>query len=125
MNNNTNGNSNKIRKATFNTNTVIIAIGVLSLIFIIIYIYKSYKNLSITPTKTGAALGATCPDYWDSIGNGRCQNSKKIGSCSKMDGADVIDFSSEVFTNTNTGNYAKCRWAKGCNVSWGGIDRSC
>ena len=42
-----------------------------------------------------------------------------------MDGADVIDFSSEVFTNANTGNYAKCRWAKGCNVSWGGIDRSC
>jgi len=36
-----------------------------------------------------------------------------------------MDFNSDVFTNVNSGNYAKCKWAKGCNVSWGSIDRLC
>jgi len=36
-----------------------------------------------------------------------------------------MDFSGVIFTNANTGNYAKCKWAKACNVSWSGIDRLC
>ena len=125
--NNTILNNKSIRKSTYTSNSVIIIVGVLSLIFIIVYIYNNYTKIvaSVMPTNTGGALGATCPDYWDSVGNGKCQNTKKIGSCSKIDGADTMDFSSAVFTNVNTGNYAKCKWAKGCNVSWGGIDRTC
>ena len=120
-------NTKSIRKTTYTSDKVIIIVGVLGLIFIIIYIYNYYKKIiaSTLPTNTGAALGTTCPDYWDSIGNHKCQNSKKIGNCSKIDGADVMDFGSDVFTNINTGNYAKCKWAKGCNVSWSGIDRTC
>jgi len=120
-------NSTPIRKTTYTTDKVIIIVGILGLIFIIVYIYNNYNKIvaSVMPTATGGALGATCPDYWDSIGNSKCQNTKKIGSCSKTDGADVMDFSSDVFTNVNMGNYAKCKWAKGCNVSWGGIDRVC
>ena len=127
--NNTNANTNTkfIRNKTYSTNKVIIIIGLLSVIFIIVYIYNNYTKIiaSTLPTNTGSAIGATCPDYWDSIGNGKCQNTKKIGSCSKTDGADVMDFSSELFNNINIGNYAKCKWAKGCNVSWSGIDRTC
>ena len=124
--NNTILNTKTIRKTTYTSDKVIMIVGVLGLIFIIIYIYNNYNKIiaSTMPTATGM-IGATCPDYWDSIGNSKCQNSKKIGSCSKTDGADVMDFSSEVFTNINMGNYAKCKWAKGCNVSWGGVDRLC
>ena len=118
-----NNNNQKIRKSTYSGDTVLIIIGVLSLIFIIIYIYNNYKKLS--PTPTGTIMSAMCPDYWDSIGNGKCQNTNSLGSCSNTEGANVMDFSGEVFTNKNTGDYAKCKWAKSCNVSWGHIDRGC
>jgi hypothetical protein len=36
-----------------------------------------------------------------------------------------MDFNDEIFLNNTTGNYAKCKWAKGCNVYWGNIDRLC
>lgn len=121
--NNTN-NSQYIRKANYTSDTVLIIIGVLSLLFIIIYIYNNYYKLKST-TPTGAMISSTCPDYWDSIGNSKCQNVNSLGSCSKTDGANIMDFSSEVFTNENTGNYAKCKWAKACNVSWSNIDRVC
>ena len=105
-------NNTTIRKSTYNSDTVLIVVGVLGLIFIIIYIYNSYQQLKTIPTHTGNAIGASCPDYWDSIGNNKCQNSKKIGSCSKIDGADVMDFSGDPFTNINTGSYAKCNGPK-------------
>lgn len=125
--NNITSNTKSIRKTTYTSDKVIIIVGVLGLLFVIIYIYNNYKKIiaSTMPTVTGGMVGATCPDYWDSIGNGKCQNSKKIGSCSITDGADVMDFNSDVFTNVNIGTYAKCKWAKGCNVSWGGVDRVC
>ena len=93
-----------IRKTTYTSDKVIIIVGVLGVIFVIVYIYNNYKKIvaSVMPKATGGTVGATCPDYWDSIGNSKCQNSKKIGSCSKTDGADVMDFSSDVFTNVNT-----------------------
>ncbi len=81
--------------------------------------------ISLIPTPTGTIAYSACPDYWDSLGNGKCQNTNKIGSCSNQDGADIMDFGGEVFTNTNIGNYAKCRWTQSCNASWGNIDRLC
>jgi hypothetical protein len=123
-NSSTNNSSNNktIRKSTYSSDTFILVLGFLLLIGMIIYIYNYYKSLK-GPTSTVAYTA--CPDYWDSLGNGKCQNVNKIGSCSTEDGADIMDFGGEVFTNTNTGNYAKCRWTNSCNVSWGNIDRLC
>ena len=122
MNNNNSSQSSK--KSNYSSTTFIIIIGVLSLIFIIVYLYNSYKasKLSIT---TATRPNALCPDYWDSIGNGKCQNVNGLGQCSKNNGANVMDFSSNIFTNPNTGNYSKCKWSKACNVSWSNIDRLC
>ena len=122
-----NNNNKTIIKSTYTIDKVIIIVGILGLLYIIIYIYNNYNKIidSVLPTVTNGTLGATCPDYWDSIGDVKCKNTNKIGICSKIDGADVMDFNSDVFTNVNSGNYAKCKWAKGCNVSWGSIDRLC
>ena len=120
MNNN---NNQTVRKTTYTSDTFLLIVGILILIFIIIYIYNNYKSLYPTPTSN--IVYSQCPDYWDSIGNGKCQNTNKLGSCSNVDGANVMDFGGEVFTNMNTGNYAKCRWTQACNTSWGNIDRLC
>ena len=121
--NSNNTSNNTIRKSTYSSDTFILIIGLLLLIVIIIYIYNNYKSL--IPTPTGTIAYSACPDYWDSLGNGKCKNTNKIGSCSNQDGADIMDFGGEVFTNTNIGNYAKCRWTQSCNTSWGNIDRLC
>jgi len=116
-------NNQTIRKTTYTTDTIIIIVGVLSLIFIIIYIYQNYKKM--LPKPTGNIISSTCPDYWESIGDGKCKNINGLGSCSTTEGTNIMDFGSDVFTNKNTGDYAKCKWADTCNVSWGNIDRLC
>ena len=120
MNNNT-----SIRKTTYTSDTAMIIVGVLSLAFIAVYLYNYYKTMKANILANAISISPMCPDYWDSIGNSKCQNVNSLGSCSKTDGANIMDFSSEVFTNENTGNYAKCKWAKACNVSWSNIDRVC
>ena len=124
-NNKTMTDNKSISKSTYSSNTFIIIVGTLSLIYIIIYIYNNYKKLTAMPTGTAGQIGASCPDYWDSIGDGKCQNVNKIGTCSKVDGADVMDFSGDVFNNVNTGNYSKCKMAQACKISWENIDRLC
>ena len=118
-------NNRPIRRQTYTSDTIMIMVGVLVLAGICIYLYNNYKALkhSIMPTATLAM--PQCPDYWDSVGNGQCQNTNGLGSCSTTPGANKMDFGGEIFTNANTGNYAKCKWAKACNVSWSGIDRLC
>jgi len=118
-----NNNSQTIRKTNYTSTTFIIIFGVLGVIGLFIYIYNSYKNNLPSPTAT--LIGATCPDYWDSIGNSKCKNVNSLGTCSNTDGANIVDFSGDVFTNNNTGNYSKCKWAKACNMSWSNIDRLC
>lgn len=120
-------NSNQtIRKNTYSTTTVIIIVSIISLVFIIVYLYNYYKEFKAKLLATTATrILATCPDYWDSIGNDKCQNTNSIGNCSREAGANIMDFSGEVFTNKNTGNYSKCKWAKACNVSWSNIDKLC
>jgi hypothetical protein len=118
-------NNAQIRKSTYTSTTAMIIIGVLILAFIVMYLYNTYisykNNIATTATKASAA----CPDYWDSIGNNKCQNSNSLGTCSNTPGANIMDFSGEIFNNANTGNYSKCKWANGCNVSWSGIERLC
>lgn len=119
-------NNTQIRKTTYSSSSVMIIVGVLVLAFIVIYLYNSYKNFKANLLATTATnAGATCPDYWDSIGNGKCQNTNSLGSCSNTPGANIVDFSGEIFKNLNTGNYSKCKFAKSCNVSWSNIDRLC
>ena len=120
---NTNNNQT-VRKSTYSSTTFIIIVGVLSVVFIGVYMYNAYKAslLLITSVTVPATM---CPDYWDSLGNGKCKNSQYLGSCSKDEGANVMDFSGEIFTNQNTGNYSKCKWATACGVSWSGVDRLC
>ena len=119
-----NSNQQVIRKTTYSSTTFIIIIGVLSLVFVIIYLYNSYKATMLLAT-TATVAYQMCPNYWDSVGKGKCQNTNSLGSCSKTPGANTMDFSGEIFTNSNTGNYAKCKWANACNVSWSNIDRLC
>jgi len=117
-------NNQTIRKNTYSSTPFFIIVGVLSLLLIIVYLYNQYskqKALATTVTKAYAM----CPDYWDSIGNGKCQNTNLIGSCSKDPGNNIVDFNTEIFNNKNIGNYTKCKWANACNVSWGPINKLC
>ena len=121
MNNNVN---QPKKQSTYTSSTFIIIVGVLSLLFIIIYLYNNYKAASLLATNVTIAY-SMCPNYWDSMGNGKCKNTNSLGTCSKTAGSNIMDFSGDVFTNKNTGNYSKCKWANACNVSWSNIDRLC
>lgn len=128
MNNNriTNTSSQFVRKQNYSTTTVLIIVGFLVFVGLCIYLYNAYKAFKAKLLATNVTKAfTTCPDYWDSIGNNKCQNTKALGSCSTTEGANIMDFGGDIFTNANTGNYAKCKWAQGCNVSWSGIDRLC
>lgn len=121
-----NNNNQSIRKSTYSTTTVFIIVGVLALIFIIVYLYNYYKTFAAQLLANSVKNAfTTCPDYWDSIGKSQCQNTNLLGSCSKAQGANIMDFGGQVFTNINTGNYSKCKWSKACNVSWSNIDKLC
>lgn len=122
MNNN---NRTTIRKQTYTTDTIMLIVGFLILAGIGIYLYNNYKALKNAAFPTATSQAPQCPDYWESIGNGQCKNTNGLGSCSTSPNSNIMDFSGVVFTNGNTGNYAKCKWAKACNVSWSGIDRIC
>ena len=117
-------NNQQIRKSNYSSTTFITIVGVLGLVFVIIYLYNKYQATMLLAT-TATTPYSMCPNYWDSIGNGKCQNTNSLGKCSKEPGANIMDFSSDIFTNANTGNYSKCKWASACNVSWSHIDRLC
>lgn len=115
-----------VRKQHYSSTTVLIIVGFLIFIGLCVYLYNTYKEFKAKLLATNVTKAFTmCPDYWESIGNNKCQNTKSLGSCSTMEGSNIMDFGGEIFTNGNTGNYAKCKWAQGCNVSWSGIDRLC
>ena len=123
---NSNSNSNSIRKETYSTSSIIIIVSLLGLVGIFIYLYNSYKAFKAKLLATNITqIYASCPDYWDTISKDKCQNVNKLGSCSITNGANTMDFSGDIFTNANTGNYAKCKWAKACNIAWGNVDRLC
>jgi hypothetical protein len=118
-------NNRTIRRQTYTSDTIMLVVGFLFLTGICIYLYNNYKALKNSIIPNATMIMPQCPDYWDSVGPSLCKNTNSLGSCSKTPGANIMDFSGEIFTNANTGNYAKCKWAKACNVSWGGVDRLC
>jgi hypothetical protein len=120
-----NNNNQTIRKQHYTSTVVITIVGVLIFVGLCIYLYNVYKDFKDKLINKNEKTYASCPDYWDSIGNNKCQNSNMLGSCSNRPGSNIMDFSGEIFTNKNTGDYAKCKWANSCNLSWSGIDRIC
>ena len=113
-----------VKKPTYSSTTFITIVGVLILLYISVYLYNSYKAASLLAT-TITIPYSMCPNYWDSLGNNKCQNTNSLGLCNKGAGSNIMDFSGDIFNNVNTGNYAKCKWASACNVSWSNIDRLC
>jgi hypothetical protein len=102
--------------------TVIYVITVFIFIYIIFYYYRQYKKGKVTEK----IIRAECPDYWSVEGPNRCRNTKKLGKClTQGTEGGLMDFDNDYFNNINTGNYAKCRWAKKCRVAWDGIDQIC
>ncbi len=103
--------------------SVIYIITVFIFLYVILYYYRQYKKGKGVKEKI---IRAECPDYWSVEGPNKCRNIKKLGKCltSGPEGG-IIDFDNDYFNNINTGNYAKCRWAKKCHVAWDGIDQIC
>jgi len=115
-----------IRQQHYSSSTVLTVVGILIFIGVCVYLYNAYKDFkNKLLLENGSITYSVCPDYWDTLSNNKCQNSKYLGKCSNQQGNNVMDFSGVVFTNNNTGNYAKCKWAKSCNITWSNIDRLC
>lgn len=108
---------------------VVVCILIIVSVYCIYYAYNSWKsikkNKNRNKNKGKSRPYPNCPDYWDSIGENKCQNNHKIGECRLDDDDDTIDFNSDIFTNPKTGNYMKCKWSKECHAPWEGIDDLC
>ncbi len=104
----------------------IYSFGIVLFFVIIIYYYKQYASEVKSKVKGDKIIRAECPDYWLVEGPSKCRNANKMGLCFKNgDNGGLMDFDTDFFKNPQTGNYAKCRWAKKCHVSWDGIDDIC
>ena len=118
------------KKALLNQEFYIYILGVLLVVAAGVYFWNQYKewsaqNTLIAGEQTKQSQILECPDYWETVGKNICKNSNKIGKCSITPGNDTMDFNDEIFTNTQSGLYSKCKWAKSCNVVWGGVDKLC
>ncbi len=111
------------------TTTFIYMIGIIVVLWVGIFLYNQYKKwkvgLSIlSATKEGNII-LECPDYWETVGINKCKNINKIGTCNIDPSNNIMDFNDEIFTNPDSGEYSKCRFAKDCNIVWGGVDKAC
>lgn len=100
-------------KLGFYQKSIVIA-GISSFIiifFIVCLIVYSYHLKKEWPPSI-----SPCPDWWKSIGQGKCLNQKGMGSCNKK----IMNFNESVFKGSE-GLCAKYTWAKNCNISWDGI----
>lgn len=109
--------------STFNNILTITVIGIVG-VFIIYYSYTSYTSY-LEQKKQDPRPFPKCPDYWDSLGDGKCRNTHRIGKCRIKDDVNIVDFTGDIFTDKRTGNYMKCKWAKECHAPWEGIDDLC
>lgn len=133
--NNNNNNNNKRGKA--NNNSVkkddsvfnsILSMTIIFLVggFVIYYLYKAYKDANNSLKKKDDRPIPKCPDYWESIEEGKCQNTHKISKCNLDPYPDnIANFNDAMFTNKVSGNYMKCKWSKECHAPWEGIDDLC
>jgi hypothetical protein len=109
-----------------NIEIAIYTFAIVLFIFIIVYYYRQYAKEVKVQLKGEKIIRAECPDYWMVEGPSKCRNANKMGVClTKGSEGGLMDFDTDFFKNPNTGNYAKCRWAKKCKVAWDGIDDIC
>ena len=109
-----------------NTEFAIYIFGIFLFLFIIIHYYRQYSKQVKERKKEEIVIRAECPDYWIVEEPNKCRNFNKLGKClTKGNEGGVMDFDTDFFKNPQTGNYAKCRWAKKCHVAWDGIDQIC
>jgi hypothetical protein len=102
------------------TLSIIVIVG----IFVIYYSYTAYTSFTHSK-QTDLRPYPKCPDYWESVGDGKCKNVHKIGRCRLNPSGDIVDFSGQVFQNKKSGDYMRCKWAKECHAPWEGIDDLC
>jgi hypothetical protein len=100
--------------------SIIVIVG----IFVLYYSYTAYKSFT-QPKKKDTRPYPKCPDYWESVENGKCRNVHKIGKCRLNTSGDTVDFSGPVFQSKKRGDYMRCKWAKECHAPWEGIDDLC
>ncbi len=106
--------------------TAIYTFAVVLFIFILVYYYRQYSKEIKAQQKGDKIIRAECPDYWMVEGPAKCRNVNKMGLClTRGQEGGLMDFDTDFFKNQQTGNYAKCRGAKKCKVSWDGIDDIC
>lgn len=108
----------------------IIILLVVSVMFFFEYkgkdIQKTYgsKSLRVTSNKF-PPIPSRCPDYWETVGPNACENVKRIGKCNTSTGNTKMDFDKFDQFKGEKGPVNKCNWAKGCQVSWEGIQELC
>ena len=68
---------------------------------------------------------AKCPDYWTYLGDEKCKNVNKIGKCNTQDSNQTMDFNASSIFAGAKGLMAKCKWARGCDTAWEGIEQIC
>jgi len=108
--------------------SVLIAVG------FIIFLYLRYLNNQkaknpLLQNEKETFKYPECPAFFETMtdhtGKIKCKNVLNIGKCRKSP-HDTISFEdNKLFNNTKTGKYWKCRWAKECEVPWGGIEKLC
>ena len=96
----------------FQKNVLMIACFVFILIMILVAILmKNETKTQDFPPQIG-----DCPDYWQKMEGGFCQNVQGLGSSCKS----PMDFSTSEFVGKG-GNEARCQFAKNCKIEWDGI----
>jgi hypothetical protein len=109
-----------------NVEVAIYIFGIFFFVFILIHYYRQFSKKVEDRKKNETIIRAECPDYWLVEGPSKCRNANKLGKClTKGTEGGLMDFNTDYFNNEETGNYAKCRWAKKCHVSWDGVDHIC
>lgn len=123
-NNRNNNNRNNNQQIQYLSGSTMVAIGsIVIIILIFMYLMKEFKKIRDSKKKQSEReyKAANCPDYWEMV-NGKCRNLHGIGRCGKE---NDVDFNDPIFTNTSTGDYMKCRWAKDCGTHWEHISDLC
>ena len=105
---------------------VIILVGVFAIVtgFFVDLGLKVYKTKNEQENAKFPPWPATCPDYWQNMGDNVCRNVHKIGDCKSGEVDNDMSFDEEIFKNAR-GQYYKCNWSKQCRAPWEGIDNLC
>ena len=109
-----------------NVEIIIYLVGIFLFIYILFSQYRQYKTQIAKKNNETVIIRSECPDYWVVEAPNKCRNSHRLGKClTNGPEGGSMDFTADYFNNDQSGNYAKCRWAKKCNVAWDGIDQVC